>query len=98
MERQEILRSSDAPQLWLILNEAVIRRQVGNGTIMQEQLERLIEATTFPNLTIQVIPYSAGAHAAMDGSFISLGFPEPDDPHIIYIEYHSSEGWDERKP
>jgi hypothetical protein len=89
MARQEILRSSDAPQLWLILNEAVIRRVVGNGSVMREQLERLIDASRMPNLTVQVIPFNAGAHAAMDGSFSLLGFPEPNDPQIVYIEYHT---------
>jgi len=89
MARQEILRSSDAPQLWLVLNEAVIRRVVGNGTVMREQLDRLIEVTQLPNLTLQVVPFNAGAHAAMDGSFILLGFPEPTDPQIVYIEYHT---------
>jgi transcriptional regulator with XRE-family HTH domain len=89
MARQEILRSSDAPQLWLILNEAVIRRVVGNGSVMREQLERLIEASRMPSLTLQVIPFHAGAHAAMDGSFSLLGFPEPSDPQIVYIEYHT---------
>src|SRR5229473_353248 len=89
MARQEILRSSDAPQLWLILNEAVIRRVVGSGSVMREQLERLIDASRMPNLTVQVIPFNAGAHAAMDGSFSLLGFPEPNDPQIVYIEYHT---------
>jgi hypothetical protein len=89
MARQEVLRSSDAPQLWLILNEAVIRRVVGGGTVMREQLERLIEASRMPSLTLQVIPFHAGAHAAMVGSFILLGFPEPSDPQIVYVEYHS---------
>jgi hypothetical protein len=98
MARQEILRSSDAPQLWLILNKAVIRRLVGNGTVMHEQLERLIEATTLPNLTLQIVPYSAGAHAAMDGSFILLGFPEPTDPRIVYIEYHTGALYLEKQP
>lgn len=98
MARQETLRSSDAPQVWLILNEAVIRRVVGSGTVMQEQLERLIEAATLPNLTLQIIPYSAGAHAAMDGSFSLLGFPEPNDPQIVYIEYHTGALYLERHP
>jgi hypothetical protein len=89
MARQEVLSSSDAPQLWLILNEAVIRRIVGDATVMQEQLGHLIEASRLPNLTLQVIPFNAGAHAAMDGSFSLLSFPEPNDPHIVYIEYHT---------
>jgi hypothetical protein len=89
MARQEILRSTDAPQLWLILNEAVIRRVVGSGTVMRDQLDRLIEASRMPSLTLQVIPFNAGAHAAMDGSFSLVGFPEPTDPQIVYIEYHT---------
>jgi Domain of unknown function (DUF5753) len=98
MARQEALSSADAPQLWLILNEAVIRRIVGNPTVMQEQLEHLIEASRLPNLTLQVIPFNAGAHAAMDGSFILLGFPEPNDPRIVYIEYHTGALYLEKQP
>ena len=98
MARQEILTSSDAPQLWLILNEAVIRRLVGSGSVMQEQLERLIEASRLPNLTLQVIPFNAGAHAAMDGSFKLLGFPEATDPQIVYIEYHTGGLYLEKQP
>jgi hypothetical protein len=89
MARQEVLHSGDTPQLWLILNEAVIRRVVGGGSVMREQLDRLIDASRMPELTLQVIPFSAGAHAAMVGSFILLGFPEPSDPQVVYIEYHS---------
>jgi len=89
MARQEILRSSDAPQIWLILNEAVIRRVVGSGSVMRDQLERLIEASRMPSLTLQVIPFGAGAHAAMVGSFSLLGFPEPSDPQIVYVEYRT---------
>jgi hypothetical protein len=64
-------------------------RVVGSGSVMREQLERLIEASRLPELTLQVIPFNAGAHAAMDGSFILLGFPEPTDPQIVYLEYHT---------
>jgi transcriptional regulator with XRE-family HTH domain len=87
--RQELLTSYDAPQLWLILNEAVIRRKVGSRVVMENQLKRLLEAAELPNLTLQVVPFSAGAHPAMDGSFTLLGFPEPADPQIVYIEYHT---------
>jgi hypothetical protein len=89
MERQGLLTSDDAPQLWLILNEAVIRRMVGGETVMRQQLERLIEASNLPNMTLQVVPFNVGAHPAMDGSFNLLGFPEPTDPQIVYVEYHT---------
>jgi transcriptional regulator with XRE-family HTH domain len=89
MARQELLTSDDAPQVWLILNEAVIRRVVGSRDIMHAQTKRLIEASKLPNVTLQIVPFSAGAHPAMDGSFNLLGFPEPSDPQIVYIEYHT---------
>jgi hypothetical protein len=92
MARREIVRSSDEPQLWLILNEAVIRRVVGSGSVMRERLERLIEASRAPNLTLQVIPFNAGAHAAMDGSFQLLGFPEPSDPRAGWSKSSFSNG------
>jgi hypothetical protein len=76
MARQELLTSSDAPQLWLVLNEAVLRRVVGGRGVMHEQLTRLAEAASLPTVTLQVIPFSNGAHASMDGSFSVLGFPE----------------------
>jgi transcriptional regulator with XRE-family HTH domain len=98
MARQELLTSADAPQYWLVLNEAVIRRVVGGRSVMHEQLLRLAEATKQPNLTLQVVPFSAGAHAAMDGSFIILSFPDPTDPHIVYIEYKTGALYLEKPP
>jgi transcriptional regulator with XRE-family HTH domain len=89
MARQRLLTSDDAPQIWLILNEAVIRREVGGRAVMREQLERLTEASKLTNITLQVVPFDAGAHPAMDGGFSLLGFPEPADPNIVYIEYHT---------
>ena len=89
LARQELLTSDDAPQLWLVLNEAVIRRAVGGRQTMRAQLERLAEASNLPNLTLQIVPFSAGAHPAMDGSFKLLSFGDPTDPNIVYIEYHT---------
>ena len=98
MTRQELLTSDDAPQLWLVLNEAVIRRQVGGRATMHEQLTRLIEAASLPNVTLQVVPFSVGAHPAMDGSFSILGFPEPADLNIVYFEYHTGALYLEKTP
>lgn len=89
MARQDLLISDDAPHLWLILNEAVIRRQVGGPAVMREQLERLAEVADLPSVTIQVVPFAAGAHASMDSGFTVLGFPEDTDPKVVYLEYHS---------
>lgn len=53
---------------------------------MRQQLGRLRDATTLPNVTVQVIPYDAGAHPGMPGSFIVLEFPDPADQSLIYID------------
>jgi transcriptional regulator with XRE-family HTH domain len=98
MARQELLLSDDAPQVWLVLNEAVIRRVVGGRATMHEQLTRLVEATDLPNVTLQVVPFSSGAHPAMVGSFNILGFPEPTDPNIVYFEYYNGALYLEKPP
>jgi Domain of unknown function (DUF5753) len=66
---------------------AVIRRMVGSRAIMHDQLQRLVTASEAPNITLQVLPFSAGAHAAMDSPFRILGFSEPADADIAYVEY-----------
>lgn len=86
MERQPVLLKDDAPKLWVIMDEAALRRQVGGRDVMRGQAARLLEARSLPNVTIQVIPYGAGAHSGMDGSFVILDFPDADDPSIVYTE------------
>ena len=71
--------------IWTILDEAAIWRQVGGAAVLREQLQRLVTAAESPNITLQVIPFSTGAHPGMPGSFIVMDFPEPDPP-IIYTE------------
>ncbi len=85
--RQERLGSDDdPPEFWAVLNEAVIRRNVGGSAVMRAQLGHLAELSGLPNVTIQVLPFSAGVHPAMDGSFSILGFPVPSDPAVVYME------------
>lgn len=86
MARTEYLTSEDAPKFWAVLNEAVIRRQVGTPQVMREQLHHLGEMAKLPNVTLQVLPFEAGAHPAMSGSFTLLRFPEPADPKIVFME------------
>ncbi len=90
MRRQEMIASKqDGPQLWAVLDEAVLRRQVGGADVMREQLGRLLEAGEQPNATRQVLPHRAGAHAAMLGAFVILSFAEPDRP-VVYLETDTS--------
>jgi hypothetical protein len=53
---------------------------------MRVQMARLLEVGAFPNVTMQVVPFSAGGHAAMDGPFVILSFPEQLDSDVVYIE------------
>ena len=86
MARQERLAADDPPEYWAVLNEAVIRRPVGGPDVMHEQLGRLAELAALPHVNMQVLPFSAGEHAAMEGSFSTLGFPEPGDPGVVYMD------------
>lgn len=86
MTRQERLAENDRPRYWAVLNEAVIRRTVGGPEVMRGQLARILEIAGLPEATIQVLPFSAGAHPAMEGPFSILGFPDPLDPDVVYLE------------
>jgi transcriptional regulator with XRE-family HTH domain len=88
--RQALLTTADPLQVWAVLDEAVLRRRVGGPATMRAQLHRLRELAAFPNVTLQVLPFDAGAHASMGTSFALLQFPEPADSAIVYIEDHTS--------
>jgi hypothetical protein len=87
MERQKILSSDDGPHVWFVVNEAVVRRVVGGPEVMRGQLDRLMAVSGLPRVQLQVLPFDAGAHASMDGSFSILAFPEQTDPQVVYMEY-----------
>ena len=87
IRRQELLEEPER-LFFFILDEAAIRRQVGaptNPGIMRRQLRRLIEIARQPNITIEIVPFSAGVHAGMKGPFTVLEFPG-DDEDILYLE------------
>jgi hypothetical protein len=74
------------PEVSVVLDEAVIRRVVGGPATMRAQLERLAGEAEAPALTLQIVPFGAGAHASMIGSFSILAFPEVVDPPVVYME------------
>jgi transcriptional regulator with XRE-family HTH domain len=86
MKRQELLDRVDPPTLHFILDEAVIRRSVGGKVVMRGQIHHLIEVSARQNLTVQVVPFSAGVHPGMQGSFVILQFPDPADDDVLYLE------------
>jgi transcriptional regulator with XRE-family HTH domain len=90
MGRQTLLTRKDAPRLWAVVDEAALRRPVGSREVMRGQLERLIDATKLPNVTLQVLPFGAGAHPAMVGSFSVLRFADRELPDVVYVEHLTS--------
>ena len=86
LNRQALLTGETAPQYWVVLDEAVVRRPVGGPAVMGAQLEYLAQMATLPSVTLQVLPFSAGAHAGMDGEFTIFGYRAPEDPDVVYIE------------
>ncbi|WP_067481960.1 helix-turn-helix domain-containing protein [Actinomadura hibisca] len=89
--RKALLTRPSAPELHLVLDEAVIRRGPTAPHVMQEQLTALVSANKRPNITLQVLPFSTGVHAGLGGSLVLLEYSDPDDPAIAYIESHGGE-------
>ncbi|HLX50017.1 MAG TPA: helix-turn-helix transcriptional regulator [Streptosporangiaceae bacterium] len=98
MERQRILARADRPRLWAVLDEAVIRRVVGGPEIMREQLRHLAASAQQGKTTIQVVPFSAGAHAGTTGPFVILGFPEQVYQDVVYVETLAGDIYLEERP
>jgi transcriptional regulator with XRE-family HTH domain len=96
--RQALFDRSTPPQIHIVLDEATIRREVGGAEVVRHQLAAVIDASERSNITIQVLPFTAGAHAGMEGEFVVLDFPDPEDPSVAYVEglmgdlYLESEG------
>ena len=84
--RQALLVADDPLRLHAVVDEAALRRLVGGREVMAEQLRRLDEVGKLPNITLQVASFEAGGHAALDGPFVILSFPEQSDPAVVYIE------------
>jgi transcriptional regulator with XRE-family HTH domain len=90
MARQQILTRPEPPNLWVVLDEAVLRRPIGSRAVMRAQLKHMLELSERQNVTIQLIPFNAGGHAAAGGAFNILRFAEPDLPDVVYLEQLTS--------
>jgi transcriptional regulator with XRE-family HTH domain len=86
MRRQDLLDRTDPPLLFFILDEAVVRRLIGGKAVMRRQILRLIEMADRPNVTIEVVPFGAGAHPGLKGPFVVIEFPDPEDDDVLYLE------------
>jgi hypothetical protein len=88
--RQARFTSPDAPTLWAVLDEAVVRRPLGGRAVMRAQIEHLIEMSELSHVTLQIVPFGAGGHAAAGGPFTILRFAEPGLSDVVYLEQLTS--------
>ncbi|RJO74817.1 helix-turn-helix domain-containing protein [Nocardia panacis] len=86
MDRASVLTKDDALELWVVMDEAAIRRVVGGQAVMRGQLDRLLQDIKRKNVILQILPFEAGAHPGMAGSFTLLDFHDPADPELVYVE------------
>ena len=87
MGRQKLFSRENPARLWAIVDEAALRRPIGSRDVLAGQINRLIDATSESNITLQVMPFKHGGHAAEGGAFTIMRFPEADLPDMVYMEY-----------
>lgn len=90
MARQAMLTGPQSPSLWVVLDEAALKRPIGGPSVMRAQLKQVIEMSQRPNVTIQIMPFKAGGHAGAGGSFSVLRFAEDELSDIVYLEQLAS--------
>jgi hypothetical protein len=86
MERQRILDRPDPPAIWAVIDEAALRRPMSGRRVMKAQIQHLLDLMKRPNVTVQVVPFRQGGHAAESGAFTILRFAEEDLPDVVYLE------------
>jgi transcriptional regulator with XRE-family HTH domain len=84
--RDALLSRDPRPDIHIVLDESVLRRQVGGPQVMRDQLAALATAAQQPALTLQVLTFTSGAAPGLDGHFVMLSFPDPEDPPVVYEE------------
>ncbi|MBC9727560.1 Scr1 family TA system antitoxin-like transcriptional regulator [Streptomyces sp. TRM68367] len=99
MQRQGRITDGDGPlRLWVVLDEAALRRVVGSRQVMREQLESLAEMSQLPHITVQVMPFDVGAHPGVNGQYSILEFADAGDSSVVYIEGVTSDLYLEKPP
>jgi hypothetical protein len=94
--RQEVLRADPPLRLEAVLDEAVLRRQVGGPGVMREQLRRLLEWSRLPHVRLQVLPFALGEYVGLSGSFVIFSFPNISDLDVVVLDHLTSSLYLER--
>lgn len=97
MRRQEILHRPRPPHLWVVIDEAALRRPIGGAAVMYAQLQHLINLCELPHVTIQLMPFHAAGHAAAGGPITLMRLPEPELPDVVYLEQLTSALYPDRR-
>ncbi|MFE1950049.1 helix-turn-helix domain-containing protein [Streptomyces sp. NPDC059524] len=90
LRRQSLLAKPDAPTLWVVMEEAVLHRVVGGPEVMREQIDWLLEASELAHISLDIVPFAAGAHFGACAPFTYFRFEEPELPDIVYSELLSA--------
>lgn len=90
LHRQELLEGPEAPTLWVVMEEAVLHRVVGGAEVMRKQIDRLLEVSELDHISLDVVPFTAGAHVGACAPFTYFRFEEPELPDIVYSEILSA--------
>ncbi|HEX9042641.1 MAG TPA: helix-turn-helix transcriptional regulator [Trebonia sp.] len=86
MRRQRILEQAEMPLMFFIVDEAAVRRFVAGQEALRHQIQRLLDESAKPAVTIEIVPFSAGAHPGMQGPFMLFEFPDAEDEDALYLE------------
>jgi transcriptional regulator with XRE-family HTH domain len=86
MKRQELLRSPNSPHLWSLIDESAFHRAIGGNRVMKEQMSKILEVADAPNVTMQVVPFEAGAHPGLDNTFTLLEFDKSVLGPVVFVE------------
>ncbi|MFD4556802.1 helix-turn-helix domain-containing protein [Streptomyces sp. NPDC058469] len=97
LARQDVLRADPPLALSVVLDEAVLRREIGGPGVMARQLDRLVEAAHLPQVRLQVLPFAAGAHIGITGPFVIFSFPSTSDLDVVVLDHLTSSLYLERK-
>lgn len=84
--RRDLLAGAEAPRFFFVLDESAVHRVVGNPAVTSNQLRQLVSTAELPNVTIQIVPFTAGLHPGMGGAFEVVEFDDTDDENIVFLE------------
>lgn len=97
MRRQRLLDGPESPKLWAVIDEAALRRPIGGADVMRAQIEHLVAMAEHPQVTIEIMPFSAGGHSAAGGPITILRFPQDGIPDTVYLEQLTSAVYTSRR-